>query len=62
MKDSESKNKEYKCDVCGKVFQGLWSDEEANEEFEKNFGKPVTEDDAVLCDDCYNKIIKPQFN
>jgi hypothetical protein len=44
------KKNEYKCGNCGKIYQYGWSDKEASEEAERNFGKPVKEwkDKSVL--------------
>ncbi|MCP4612126.1 MAG: hypothetical protein GY845_25810 [Planctomycetes bacterium] len=44
---------EYKCAVCGGVYEFGRSDEEAKEELNNNFpGSPVA-DCAIVCDDCY---------
>ena len=53
------KDNEYKCDMCGGVFEKGWPDEEAKAEAEQNFGKPVeqwNEEAAIICDDCYQKV------
>ena len=58
-KEEIIKENEYKCASCDGVFEKSWSDEEAKEEAEGYFGKPVEKwkDDPVLvCDDCYNKM------
>lgn len=52
----------YKCDLCGVEFESEKSDEEARNEAEKIFGKPVDEwktGAAVACNDCYKKIVIP---
>jgi DNA-directed RNA polymerase subunit RPC12/RpoP len=49
-------SKEYKCSMCGEVFESLWSDEEAIEETHENFGDYEIEDCAVVCDDCYKRM------
>ena len=58
------KDNEYKCYVCNGIFEKEWSDEEAIKECEDNFGKEITnvkdDDLAIICDDCYQKIM-PQL-
>lgn len=48
---------EYRCEMCGEVFKKGWSDEQAKEEYKKNFNMEVKEDDGIVCDDCYNKMM-----
>ena len=50
---------EYKCDMCGEIFESGWSDEEAKQEAEDIFGKPVDDwksGQSIVCDDCFKKI------
>jgi DNA-directed RNA polymerase subunit RPC12/RpoP len=47
----------YTCECCGKSFEKGWSDKEARRESEKNFPGLEDEDAAVVCDDCYKKIM-----
>lgn len=47
----------YTCAHCQKKFIGAWSDEEAKAEMDANFG-PVEEPVAVVCDVCYNEMIR----
>ncbi len=47
----------YQCDACGGVFDKAWSDEEAGAERDKNFPGLEPEDQAVVCDDCYRKMM-----
>lgn len=55
------KSNEYRCAMCGEIFEEAWTMEEANEEYLKNFGKePSEKDSSIVCDDCYNKIM-PQI-
>jgi len=51
---------EYKCADCGGVFEKGWTDEEAVEEKEANGWNGI--DMAVVCDDCYNKIMADRCN
>ena len=37
-----------------------WSDEEAAKEFGEKFPRSSLEDAAVVCEDCYNEIMKPR--
>lgn len=47
------KDNEYRCDVCKKVFESGWSDEEATEEKEKLFGDVPDDECGIVCDDCF---------
>lgn len=55
------KNNEYQCALCGEVFEKIWTQEEAIEEFKNNFGKDDIEGCVELCDDCY-KIVMEQIS
>lgn len=49
---------EYTCAVCGETFTKIRSDAEAMDEARGNFG-PVTPDEcSLVCDDCYNSIMR----
>jgi DNA-directed RNA polymerase subunit RPC12/RpoP len=50
------KENQYKCAVCGGVFDKVWSDEEAMEEYHKEFPGVPDEDREIVCDDCWNEI------
>jgi DNA-directed RNA polymerase subunit RPC12/RpoP len=48
----------YDCAMCRKHFLPAWTDEEGRAEQRENFPEcPISEDDAVVCDDCYRKIM-----
>lgn len=48
----------YKCAACGGVFEKTISEEEAQAELKENFGDiPINECD-IVCDVCYQKIMK----
>ena len=48
----------YTCANCGKRFESEWSDEEVRKEAEENgFGDLPDDEKAIVCDDCYNKIM-----
>lgn len=48
----------YTCENCGGVFEKGLSDEDVKKEQEKNgWGDLSEEETAVVCDDCYNKIM-----
>jgi len=49
-------SKTYTCAACEGVFDYGWTEEEALAEKEENFGDMPTEEMAVVCDDCYNKM------
>ena len=44
---------EYVCACCGETFTKTWTDDEAMEEFKKNFPEHVDDKLAIICDDCY---------
>ena len=51
------KENEYQCAMCGKVYKKKWSDEEAWEEHDSNFPGESHETAAIVCDDCYKKMV-----
>jgi len=52
------KANEYKCAMCGGIFNKGWTGEEAMEECVENFGEEIAygEKLEIICDDCYQKI------
>ncbi len=48
--------KDYKCSLCGGVFETTVSDEEAMAESRAIFGDVPPEQLDVVCDDCWHKI------
>lgn len=54
-----SKNNTFKCAVCKGVFSKETPEEEALAELHQNFGDNVSlEECDVVCDNCYNKIMR----
>ena len=52
------KKNEFKCAMCGNIYEKARSDKEAYQECVDNFGKQMidyTELD-IICDDCYQEI------
>ena len=47
----------FVCDNCGGTFPKEWSDEEAEKESQKIFGKIEPEEQATVCDDCFKEIV-----
>lgn len=48
----------FRCNICGDVFDSDRPDEEAEAEFERNFGRPLNPDEAmVICGDCYDRLM-----
>lgn len=47
----------FTCAECGGTFEKKWSDEEARAERKKLFPHLTDEDAAVICDDCFEKIV-----
>jgi len=53
------KKNEYQCAECGGIFEKGWTDEEAKAEMTTNgFNVCPEETMCIVCDDCYNKIMK----
>jgi len=54
------KKNEYKCERCEDIFTKTWSDEEAEKEFQENFGHLPKElqQRAIICEDCYQEFMK----
>jgi DNA-directed RNA polymerase subunit RPC12/RpoP len=49
----------YRCARCGEEFINNWSEEEAEAEYERLFGRPLDRDRAVvLCDDCHHLMLR----
>ena len=59
QKDEDMKDNEFKCEMCGEVYEKAWTDEEAMKECEDDFGVEManSEDNAIVCDDCYQKML-----
>ena len=53
------KANEYKCAMCGNIYEKTRSDKEALKECEENFGLELTANDNLktVCDDCFQKIL-----
>jgi hypothetical protein len=56
-KERVLKKNEYRCAMCQGVFNKGLSDEEAIEEFHKDFPEVLIEDTELICDDCYRIIM-----
>jgi len=57
---------EYKCAACGETYEYVrdetWNDESATTEYRNTFGmEPNPKLDAVVCDDCYNAMLKANW-
>jgi hypothetical protein len=51
--------KYFKCENCNNTFEKGWSDKEAKAEMKKNkFDKYPEDEMAIVCDDCYKKLMK----
>lgn len=48
------KNNEFQCEDCGNIYEKGWTNEEASAESQAAFGIATG---AIVCDDCYNKIM-----
>ena len=55
MKDLKSN--EYRCAICGGIFEKGQSEEAAQEEMKHNFPDVDKEDCDMVCDDCYKEIM-----
>lgn len=52
---------EYTCAICGKVHEIARPSDEAWAEYERNFPGVGREDCDLVCDDCYQKMMKSDF-
>ena len=54
--------KSLRCEHCGEEFVSRdderWNDDKAAAELEQNFPGTPVEECAVICDDCYKKIMR----
>ena len=55
------KDNEYKCQLCGGIFEKVWSNEEAENEMKELWGELKEEERVVICDDCF-KMVYPSKN
>ena len=49
---------EYKCAMCGGIFEKTTPEEEAKAELKKFFGDISINDCNIICDDCW-EIVRP---
>lgn len=63
MTSDEQKPFIYTCANCGEEFESGWSNEEAMEEYKKNFpwSAELRVETDLVCDDCYKKMME-DFN
>lgn len=53
----------FQCELCGNIYRRGSTDEEANDEYKKHFGKDVVkEETGEVCNDCYQIVIKETLN
>lgn len=50
----------FTCEMCGGTFGKAWSDEEAEAEKVELFPLVAREDCAMICDDCFNRVMGPR--
>lgn len=51
---------EYTCAACNGTFHRdpeVWTEEDALEEFRMNHGRDKSDDDVIICDGCYQKLL-----
>jgi hypothetical protein len=55
--------REFRCELCGAVFEAAWSDADAIAEYEQRFGSFERDDPdlAVVCEDCFQKLGLPEL-
>lgn len=58
MKKRKLRKNEYECGICHGIFNKGRSDEEAWEEFEARHPTIPREETGIVCDPCFNKIMK----
>lgn len=47
----------FTCGLCGRRFEGAWTDAAARAETRANFGR-ADPGDVVVCDPCYRQMIR----
>jgi hypothetical protein len=47
----------FKCELCQGVFEASWDEKDAEEEMKEKFGYADKEDSAIVCEDCYQKLL-----
>ena len=53
---------QYRCAMCGEIFDRTTPKEEALAELHEQFGEDVSVEDCdIVCDDCWEKV-KPENN
>lgn len=57
---------EFKCGLCEKTYKysdedADWSEKNAAEEYERDFGMELGEHQVIVCEHCYTKV-KPSNN
>ena len=57
MAQNETRAETYTCAACGGAFEKGWSDDEAQAEAGGLFPGLSINDMAIVCDDCYPKIM-----
>ena len=48
----------YICSNCKMEFESGWSEEEAINEMQKNFGNIPEKNRVVVCDDCHRELME----
>jgi hypothetical protein len=54
----KKKPKKFKCQACKGIFEEGWTEEEALEEWNRDFPNVPFDESAVICDDCYKLMTK----
>lgn len=49
--------RKYTCENCLQQYETGWTDEEASIEFSERFEEEDVRDAAIVCDDCYKRIM-----
>ena len=57
----EVQKNEYECANCHNIYEKGWSDEEALKETKEIWGEIPESEQAVICDDCFNKRTMPEI-
>jgi hypothetical protein len=58
MADQPSGTRHYTCELCGGEFESEWTKEEREAEARSSFPGLRKEDEAVVCDVCYRKVME----
>ena len=60
----ETEKADFTCDLCHETYEKEWSDEEATEEYARDFplSSHMEEPTSTVCDDCHHTLTSWYLN